>query len=738
MTTLILSGCRTEPLGSYLKALGVLRLVGEQRDPEARGWWQGDKFALSSSLGSIELTGFLLHEYYPTPLLAPWNSGSGFRAQGKRPEAEQTLSVIERSSLERLAPYRAAIEAGRGVVLEGERRGWRSASGVDFWEKKHKAQVVELCRARFPDEALTWIDAAVVLAEEPEFGVPLLGTGGNLGSQELSISFMQRLSEALSLSTVRRAPAPGDSASWLRAALFMDSAVPAVEGAVGQFDPGGAGGVNSSPLGRATSLVNPWDYVLLLEGALLFASAPARRLGVHARGKAAMPFMFDASPAGFASASTGESAKGEMWAPVWGRPATAREIRHLIGEGRAEWDGQQARTGGEMARAATTLGVDRGVEIFVRHIFVDRLGQSPLAVPVGRVRVRGAPDVPLLAGLDPWIERVRRAKNPSATVATALHRFDRAVFALADRSGPAQLQQILASVADLETAVGRATAYGAGPPGLLPIQGLDASAWVPHLDDRSPEFRLAAALASQHDDGGACLRWLLRPVTRFRLASRLAWSEAPAPVVGFGTRPIHEVLALAHVRRSVEIRAAANGQEVPSDSREHGLGTGVQSAFRWRIAAPAVDVARFAAGDLDDDRLGALLSALLLLDWARPVDVSGWFVPARDRGGPAPTAWVVLAPFFHGRPIAPLSGTTVDLCPEADWLGRLARGAAAPVVEAALRRLRMARLNPIMFDGRVLQRTGPSGPRLAAALLCPLPTGDAEALLRRVVPPPID
>lgn len=738
MTELILTGCHPEPLGSYLKALGVLRLVGQQKDPDARGRWRADAFMLSSLLREADLLAFFRDEYHPTPLVAPWNSGSGFRVPGKRPEAEQTLQTIEASSGERLAAYRTAIHAGRQVVAEGDRRGWRDPSGKQFWDKKHKARVVELCRGGFPDEAVAWIDAAVVLAEKPEFAVPLLGTGGNLGSQELSISFMQRLVEALCLSTGPRVSTLEDSAGWLRAALFADIAGPAVEGKVGQFDPGAAGGVNSSPLGSAESVVNPWDYVLMLEGACLFASAPARRLGANSRGKAAMPFMFGTSPVGFASASSSESAKGELWAPLWRRPATAREISHLIGEGRAEWQGRQAGTGGEMVRAVATLGVDRGIETFVRHVFVDRLGQSPLAVPVGRVHVRDALDVPLLSRLDPWVDRVRRGKKMPATVATALRRFDTAAFGLAARGGPAALQETLTAAADLETAVGCATAFQKGPPDLRPIQGLAASAWVPRLDDGSAEFRLAVSLASQHDRGGACLRWLLRPVTRSRSTPGLVWSEAPAPVVGLGHRPIHGVLALAHVRRSVEARTSSDGQDAPLVSDEREAGIGVQTGYQWRIAAPGIDVARFAADDLDDARLGDWLGALLLLDWVnQPIDISRWFTPSRDWVALAPTAWVLLAPFFHGRPITISNDTRVHLRPEADWPVRLASGAVVPVVDAALRRLRIAHLEPALADAGILQRTGPSGPRLAAALLSPITTQDAAALIRRIVPPPL-
>ena len=38
MPEIMLHGCTPEPLMSYLKALGILRLVAEQADPRSTGW----------------------------------------------------------------------------------------------------------------------------------------------------------------------------------------------------------------------------------------------------------------------------------------------------------------------------------------------------------------------------------------------------------------------------------------------------------------------------------------------------------------------------------------------------------------------------------------------------------------------------------------------------------------------------------------------------------------------------
>lgn len=78
MPSIILRGCTATPFGSYLKALGVLRLVSEQADSEARGWWEGDAFAMQCNLSEPELLDFFLERYDPTPIVAPWNGGSGF------------------------------------------------------------------------------------------------------------------------------------------------------------------------------------------------------------------------------------------------------------------------------------------------------------------------------------------------------------------------------------------------------------------------------------------------------------------------------------------------------------------------------------------------------------------------------------------------------------------------------------------------------------------------------------
>lgn len=726
MTTVRLEGCRTEPLGSYLKALGVLRLVGEQVDREAAGCWRGDVFVLDSVLDADDLVEFLVDEYRPTPLVAPWNGGSGFGAK----DQQAGIAAVERSTGPRLEPYRRTIAAARAL-----RTG-------PAWEEATKEEQVQRCRARLPDEAVAWIDATVVLTNDSRAFPPLLGTGGNDGRLEFSNNFMQRLVDVLGLHGAKPTWRD-DSTGWALSALLGTAAHRLAPGtAIGQFDPGAAGGVNSSPFGAAASLVNPWDYVLLLEGCLLFASGAARRLGASTRGTAAMPFMVGPSPVGYASSAEAEVSRGELWAPLWSRAATAGEVSRLIGEGRATWARTQAGTGLDLARAAASLGVDRGLDGFVRHVFAQRFGLSTLAVPVGRMEVRTKPEVPLLAALDPWVGRLRRARDVPAGVAAALRRLDGAQFEVSVRGGTARLQEVLIAAAELEAVVARSPALR-DEQVRHPLQGLRAAEWLPVLDDGTPELRLAAAVASQHDTVSTGVltdfdRRSSSPALYLRSVRRasawgLEWSRQPARVPGHGSRPIVDILAQLLVRRAVD---AAGRSEA---NRGEGGQVGVQPAFHHGLRAPLSDLAALVEGRLDEARLDRFLAGLLLLDWRASkgaLDTSHWRRLASPLDRPAPPLWALLAPFFHGRPLDPGDGVLRPLRPASNWPTLLVAGRAGDVAEDALLRLRIAQLDPASRSAPALAATTDAGAgvRLAAALMCPLSTGGASALLRRTVP----
>jgi CRISPR-associated protein Csx17 len=740
-----LLGCRPEPLGSYLKALGLFRLVALQVDPTATGWWAGDAFVLESVLDEQGLEDFLLAQYQPTPILSPWNNSSGFG-----PEGHDELGVIERSTELRLASYREAIAAARAIMTS---RSWPT-DGKDAKELR-----VSACRSGLPEPCLPWIDAAVVLTDGRAVFPPILGTGGNDGRLEFSRNFHQRVLDVLGMSKATRSRRSG----WLRDSLDgTQSTALLANKSPGQFDGGVSGGPNSSALGAATSLLNPWDWVLLIEGSLLFASGAARRLAASTGGRAAAPFTVERSAVGYDSAAEAEGSRGELWLPLWGRPAPFAEVRRLFAEARADWRGRHARSGLELAEAANGLGVDRGVTGFSRHALLERNGLATFATPVGRVAVRPRRTIDPIAPLeklDEWLERIRRVPHLPTQMAIALREVERREFALVTGSGRAS--DLLLAASDLDLAVARSAA---GRAGARPLE-LAGVPWASVLtdEDDSVELRLSLGLASGADRNASgritsSLRRLVRP-----------WWDGPslvvAPVDGLGRRSIVSVLADAHARRAVELvqqrRRSENARETP------GLPTG----FSHGTALGLSDVAALVSGSVDHVQLSKLVTACLVLDFGSrhsgPFPVSTAIIPpafsligpfyARTRGnGPGDGAGI--EPVHRPGPgdlpeaayqrqqaerehrrrwRAQLARTALE--PEPSWPALLAAGRLDPVVQAAGRRLRIAGLRPIVpapkADSRASQD---SARRLGAALLCAIAPRDGVRLLEQSCPPLVD
>jgi len=143
---LVFTGCGTRPLGSYLKALGVLRLIGEQLDPDATARWVAQNLVLETAGDEKRVVDFFLSEYRPTPMIAPWNGRGGFNIDENR-TSEQLVAQIEDSTDERLSSLRSTIGVARDIYGRAVEEGW------------DKERWVQACRASFPDEAVRWLDA---------------------------------------------------------------------------------------------------------------------------------------------------------------------------------------------------------------------------------------------------------------------------------------------------------------------------------------------------------------------------------------------------------------------------------------------------------------------------------------------------------------------------------------------------------------------------------------------------
>ncbi|HET9776057.1 MAG TPA: type I-U CRISPR-associated protein Csx17, partial [Gemmatimonadaceae bacterium] len=272
----VLDGCSPTPLANYLKALGVLRLLSAKH-PETRGYWCGNRFVLRTMMAREAVERFFLDDYEPTPILAPWNGGSGFYEKDNK----VALEAIRQSADPRFKAYRSCLDVAE-LALAGMDRG-ASPKGED------KAALLARVRGQLPDEALNWLDASVLLSGDTAQYPPLLGTGGNDGRLDFTNNFMQCVTDVLGL---RETEASGH---WLATALFSGAAPGLIRNAIGQFSPGRAGGPNATigfggTFQEAGATINPWDFVLMIEGALPFAATVARRNANDPSGVLSYPF----------------------------------------------------------------------------------------------------------------------------------------------------------------------------------------------------------------------------------------------------------------------------------------------------------------------------------------------------------------------------------------------------------------------------------------------------------------
>lgn len=745
MNDLVLDGCRPIPLAAYLKALGILRLVAEQADPAARGWWDGDRFHLRTGLSRDDLVRFFLNDYRPTPIIAPWNGGSGFYPK----DTKAGISAIQNSKLDRFTPYREAIGLGARLIHE-RKLGERPTDQA-------KGELISALRAEAGGALAGWIDAAVALTLDKMAFPPLLGTGGNDGRLDFTNNFMQRLTELIPADGGQLTPA---TAAALDDALFATPVAGLSSAAIGQFAPGAAGGPNNATGFQGDPLVNRWDFVLMLEGALVFAGGVSRRLEGADAAYLSYPFTVRAAAAGYGSASLDEQgeARGELWAPLWKRPARYAEVRALFREGRLSLGARPARDGLDAARAIGGLGVDRGIASFERYGFVKRQGLAYLAAPLGRRRVEPSPRGDLLNDLDRnnWLERLRNkatSDEASAGLREAVRTLDDGIFALLEQPESKQ------AVQDTLIAFGAAVRAIAVRPklqeALRPPRPLSKE-WIEAADDGSSEFRLAVALAglrarletSKEDEGaapedaGTAKRGGYELPMRAHLAPLDPDTVMRAPAWALKQSRAAEGRALAvwgHGRLVDNLCAVAQ-RRLLEQTRHNRSGAPFESAFgeerKTPVAVDSGEIVAFIGGEVRDERIAELL---LGLAWVEPGEWSG-----KRRTEPLPFVYAALKPLFTPRSVFKwlkdhdrLTGEIRDLPIPPALPPLLMAGQVQEAVRQAQGRARASGL-PTPFlqkRGSLGRKADPNfGRRLLATLIIPVGAGVVEDCLNQAYP----
>jgi len=759
----ILNGCTTEPMAGYLKALAVFRLVSEQADPKARGWWVGNSFCLDSKLDANALVAFFRDDYSPTPIVAPWNGDSGFYEGNNRTGIDAILA----SDLPRIRECRQTIEqvfswpefggeltlarmlsivgtdaaAARGksksdleeiiskaetaIVASGERRevllplttgqilARAGSAGRELRKLRTSAKkslrsdakdaIVRRCRNQLGDRATAWIDSAVVIRTAKDFAwPPILGNGGNEGHQDYTNTFMQRIASLLAM------PEPVTE-NLIRHSLFAERTESLCDGAVGQHDPGRAGGSNQGPGIDGATSSNPWNFVFTIEGAVCWSSGTARRQGMAQHRGASSPFTVEAASVGYGSAESSESAKSqEIWMPVWSRPTRFREIVGLLREGRVEWRGRAASSAIEFAEAASSLGVDRGIDAFMRYSLLERRGKGYyVALPIGRVPVHEGKDSDLLQELDRLLQAVDqfargfKSNTPPAQFASRRRQIDAAIYDFALRGGTERFQQVLAALGRLEQFFAQRS-LSLDPKLRAPLSGLSPK-WLLAANDGSLSFRIAVALASIGPTGDVPgIRANLAPIDP---AKPWAWAAGKGQVAFQGS-------SLSDRLVSVLRRRLIDGERLNCNSLP------LWSAV---TVAPEDAAAFLGPENVDESLIEQLLFGLTLVDWhdsaletVRAELYRAWV----RRETIIPRNYALLKHLFQPH---------VEVHPEPSILSLLVAGRTKAACEVAHRRLRSAGFAPRNADFPDER----DGVRLAASLL--IPVYPIESLSRLVL-----
>lgn len=721
-----LPGCTPEPLMAYLKALGILRLVSEQKDPDARGWWKNDVFWLRSEVlfGDTEtddakrdaLVKFFLEEYKPTPIAVPWSGGDFFAVDWqatptefkKTPTSSKAIEAILATQSDRFEPYRRGLRACKGAL---------DKCAIDTKEKMGKqkwAFIRELRSCCDEPRLIEWIDAAAVGTVE-KFAALVGSGGGSDGNTHFSDNFMQNLWDVLPDFDAQRDTrvSRDDTAcrAGLRTSLLRELTTFRIEKRTSSlFDSGAVGGPNATQGMERESLSNPWDVILALEGTISFAGAATKRLGVNAD-EGAFPFQVSASVTLEDGLADKERAGTEVWLPHWTRPARSDEVLALLREGRAHCGPRPARTGVDIARAIASLGVDRGIGAFSRYaILKGRVGGENYntAVSLGRFHVAERAGVDLLREVDPWLDRFRRAagdKNAPPRFGSALRRIDSAIFDFCKYGGAAFFQTIIVALGAAERELANAERFREAK-GLRPLAGL-SRAWIETADDGSCEYKIALTLAGVRPEPDrpreqpkiGPLRANLEPVDWQKRCR--AWAEKDRSVV-WNAAALAANLANVLQRRMMD-GARAGCERLPLASRH---------------AAPLDAIAAFLAGDLDDQRIEELIWGLMLIDTRRRHPSRAGMNQSRDRQraapNPLPREYALLKLLFLPRPLVPeRSGESVK------W--RLACRLAGGRMESGLIIRPEPRILPLLRAGRVGEACRIAAQRLRVSGLAPMP-----------------
>ncbi len=751
---IVLTGCRPTPLASYLKALGILRLVSDQVDRSTAGCWNGDSFILRSKLNKGQIREFFLSGYAPTPIISPWSGRAGFlegedASASNRKGAVTVREVIE-STGQRFAGYRTILDEANNVQVLSDLNKVRSKrkeleerksklkkqnrdlsenqvkelDALNVEQKQLKSQLLLSLRSEMSDLFLRWLDACYVLTSADQKIAPLLGSGGNEGSMDFSINHLSHLKDLIDPSTDQSTQL---AESAINQSLFWEPKAISSNGNPGFLNPGVTNGPNMGTGFEGRIGDNPWNIVLMLEGIVLFAAAATKKSGSEAGSIASLPFIFETSHAGHGSIGSREKSVSEFWAPIWKQFAPVEELQALLSEGRTTVGRRTARNGLDMAKSVNSLGVDRGIYAFERYGFFERRGKGySVGAPMGRFVVNQSATSRLIEELNDWLstfQRFESGKGVAKRFVDLRRTLEEKLFLLASRHHtPADVQNVLAVLGKLQTAISRSDKAREK---LDPIPQLSEH-WAQAADDKSPAFHITCALAGLRglSENPLPLRSQLFPIHH---ANQNNWLEKVN--AKYKNDPACRIrLPIAHQRGLVSTLIALLQSRLSLPTR---LGF-TDKPLNSKASVGLTDLMQFLTNNEMDAKIASLLPGLSLCKIHGDCN--------RSAGeGQIHAAFALcklaLVPDATLRRLGLLQEDQhLPVAPQ--LLPKLVSGnpqQATQAIEIASRRLRSSGLEPVMPSNQLPDLVGIDSRRLAATLLIPLNFGAIGAMARAVL-----
>jgi CRISPR-associated protein Csx17 len=509
MPTLQIHGCALEPLGDYLKALGILRLVSEQITSEARCWWDHGVFHLWLPGGASYpsdgcevaplpqadaerrswLEKFFLNACEFSPVIAPWQKNTGWHPEDTGESSEKGTAAlneaVHKAPRSMAAFVRAMRELSASTRADTATHGKESAnssmpetnstatirrllteSGYSRIERRR--QMFHFLRNSVSDPKFTsWIDTVAHPSQQWKDEITWFRLLGKTGAGEGRGAYVATLNAAY------RHALTENSLPHLKYSLWHEQVSDPVDKrfSIGLFYPSRKGDPNMGQSFDRQESGNAWDVILLFEGVLLFAGSVARRMNAR-RAAPAFPFYCASSLGGNLAAGLTEiegsqkgTSSGEVWCPVWSQPATLRDLSTLFSEGRMQVAGRDTRLATQFIRALGRYGCDRGIAAFQRYGLLRRSGSfgkqdqtSTLAVPLGLYTVSPNSDLMLLDEFFDYESDILDASGQRAIVSSSSQpqrivesrrRFEQALFE-ASRAGLESHKESIHGVTDFQ------------------------------------------------------------------------------------------------------------------------------------------------------------------------------------------------------------------------------------------------------------------------------------------------